>query len=74
MAVAAAILAALVVGAAGSAPGQPDTRSLLEQLGVDIPARALSAPPFSLSDLGGASVRLAHYQDRIVMLYFWTTY
>jgi len=72
--IAAVVLAAVLLGAAVPSLAQQDIRSLLEELWVDIPARALIAPPFSLSDLSGATVRLVDYQDRIVMLYFWTTW
>lgn len=47
---------------------------LLQELGVQVPSRAMSAPPFSLSDANGAQVRLGDYKGRAVMMYFWTTY
>lgn len=51
-----------------------DLRALLRELLIQVPAREVSAPPFSLSDPSGATVRLADYQGRPVMVYFWTTY
>jgi cytochrome oxidase Cu insertion factor (SCO1/SenC/PrrC family) len=51
-----------------------DARALLRELLIQVPAREVSAPPFSLSDTNGATVRLADYKGRAVMIYFWTTY
>jgi hypothetical protein len=54
--------------------GYEDVRALLRELSIQVPAREVNAPPFSLSDTGGAPVRLADYKGRAVMIYFWTTY
>ena len=51
-----------------------DVRALLKELLIQVPAREVNAPPFSLSDTNGAPVRLADYKGRAVMIYFWTTY
>jgi cytochrome oxidase Cu insertion factor (SCO1/SenC/PrrC family) len=51
-----------------------DVRALLRELSIQVPAREVSAPPFSLSDTNGAPIRLADYKGRAVMIYFWTTY
>jgi cytochrome oxidase Cu insertion factor (SCO1/SenC/PrrC family) len=51
-----------------------DVRALLRELLIQVPAREVNAPPFSLSDTNGAPVRLADYKGRAVMIYFWTTY
>jgi cytochrome oxidase Cu insertion factor (SCO1/SenC/PrrC family) len=51
-----------------------EVRALLRELSIQVPARELNAPPFSLSDTNGAPVRLADYKGRAVMIYFWTTY
>jgi cytochrome oxidase Cu insertion factor (SCO1/SenC/PrrC family) len=51
-----------------------DVRALLRELLIQLPAREVNAPPFSLSDANGAPVRLADYKGRAVMIYFWTTY
>lgn len=51
-----------------------DVRALLRELSIQVPAREVNAPPFSLSDTSGAPVRLADYKGRAVMIYFWTTY
>lgn len=72
--IAAALLAAVILGAAVPSLAQEEIRRLLEELGIDPPARALIAPLFSLQDVAGAPVRLRDYQDRIVMLYFWATW
>ncbi len=72
-AMAVASVAALVLLLA-PAVAEEDVRGLLQALGIDIPARPLMAPPFSLPDLRGVSVSLSDYRGRPVMLYFWTTY
>jgi len=51
-----------------------DVRALLGELLIQVPAREVNAPPFSLFDTSGTPVRLADYQGRAVMIYFWTTY
>jgi cytochrome oxidase Cu insertion factor (SCO1/SenC/PrrC family) len=51
-----------------------DVRALLGELLIQVPSREVNAPPFSLSDINGAPVRLADYKGRAVMVYFWTTY
>jgi len=51
-----------------------DVRALLRELSIQVPAREVNAPPFSVSDINGAPVRLADYKGRAVMIYFWTTY
>lgn len=64
---------ALLAPAAALA-GSEDVRALLRELLIQLPAREVNAPPFSLSDTNGAPVRLADYKGRAVMIYFWTTY
>lgn len=73
-AIAAGVLAAVLLAAAVPSLAQQEMRRLLEELWIDIPARSLIAPPFSLVDFSGAPVRLADHQGRLVMLYFWTTW
>jgi hypothetical protein len=51
-----------------------DVRALLGELLIQVPSREVNAPPFSLSGINGAPVRLADYKGRAVMIYFWTTY
>jgi len=51
-----------------------NVRGLLRELLIQVPAREVSAPPFSLSDTNGTPVRLADDKGRAVMIYFWTTY
>jgi cytochrome oxidase Cu insertion factor (SCO1/SenC/PrrC family) len=69
LAVAVAVLAPATVAAVSE-----DVRALLRELLIQVPAREVNAPPFSLSDTNGAPVRLADYKGRAVMIYFWTTY
>ena len=58
-----------------SAQGVTDeVRSLLGQLGMQVPSQAASPPSFSLPDLNGTPVRLADLKGRALMLYFWTTW
>jgi hypothetical protein len=64
---------ALLVPATSRAVDE-DVRSLLRELAIQTPSRAVNAPPFSLSDTSGGPVRLADYRGRPVMIYFWTTY
>jgi len=73
------MIASLAVVVARLAPkpalaDSEDVRSLLQELLIQVPAREVNAPPFSLSDTNGAPVRLADYKGRAVMIYFWTTY
>ena len=73
------MIASLAVAVAFLAPASSlavseDVRSLLQELLIQVPAREVNAPPFSLSDTNGATVRLADYKGRAVMIYFWTTY
>jgi cytochrome oxidase Cu insertion factor (SCO1/SenC/PrrC family) len=73
------MIASLAAAAAFLAPAaalavSEDVRALLRELLIQVPAREVSAPPFSLSDTNGAPVRLADYKGRPVMIYFWTTY
>jgi len=65
----AAVLAPAALLAAGD-----EVRSLLRELAIQMPSREVDAPPFSLPDVKGASVRLADYKGRAVLIYFWTTY
>jgi cytochrome oxidase Cu insertion factor (SCO1/SenC/PrrC family) len=67
------VAVAFLVPATSLAVGE-DVRTLLQELSIQVPSREVNAPPFSLSDTNGATVRLADYKDRAVMLYFWTTY
>lgn len=53
---------------------EEDVRSLLQVLSIQAPASEIAAPAFMLRDVNGATVRLADYQGRVVMLYFWTTW
>lgn len=70
------VLVAVVGGRlpARAEPVTPQLRTVLRELRVQLPKRPLPAPPFSLPDLNGAQVDLAHLEGRVVMLYFWTTY
>ena len=73
------MIASLIVAVAFLAPVtavavSENVRALLRELLIQVPAREVTAPPFSLSDTNGAPVRLADYKDRAVMIYFWTTY
>jgi cytochrome oxidase Cu insertion factor (SCO1/SenC/PrrC family) len=73
------MIASLAAAAAFLAPAaalavSEDVRALLRELLIQVPAREVNAPPFSLSDTNGAPVRLADYKGRPVMIYFWTTY
>jgi hypothetical protein len=72
-------IASLVVAVAFLAPAtslavSEGVRTLLQELLIQVPSREVNAPPFSPSDTNGATVRLADYKDRAVMLYFWTTH
>lgn len=67
-------VALAVVTAGPSAGGQDEVRRRLEALAMQIPARPLLAPSFTLPGLDGTQVRLADLQGRVVMLYFWTTW
>lgn len=51
-----------------------DLRQIFADLGMQVPAKPIRAPDFSLPGLDGATVRLADLQGRPVMLYFWTTW
>ena len=66
--------AAAFLAPAASLAVSEDVRALLRELLIQVPAREVNAPPFSLSDTNGAPVRLADYKGRAVMIYFWTTY
>jgi cytochrome oxidase Cu insertion factor (SCO1/SenC/PrrC family) len=68
-----AVLAVLVVPAALQA-AEDDVRSLLRELRIPVPPRAVTAPAFSLQDVNGKPVHLTDHKGRPVMLYFWTTY
>lgn len=68
------VLSLTVVMAGPSVAGQDELRRLLEALAMDIPARPLLAPSFTLPGLDGTQVRLDRLQSRLVMLYFWTTW
>jgi cytochrome oxidase Cu insertion factor (SCO1/SenC/PrrC family) len=67
------LVAALLAPATSLAVSE-DVRSLLRELSIQVPSREVGAPPFVLPDVKGASVRLADYKGRAVMIYFWTTY
>ncbi len=73
------LIASLAAAVAFLAPAaalavSEDVRALLRELLIQIPAREVTAPPFSVSGTNGAPVRLADYKGRAVMIYFWTTY
>jgi hypothetical protein len=73
------MIASLVMAVAFLAPVparavSEDVRALLGELLIQVPAREVNAPPFSLSGANGTPVRLADYKGRAVMIYFWTTY
>jgi hypothetical protein len=67
---AAALVAACMLGAPVAAPAAPDWASLAVQP-YEPPQ---PAPAFSLPDLDGNSARLADYRGRVVLLAFWTTW
>jgi cytochrome oxidase Cu insertion factor (SCO1/SenC/PrrC family) len=67
------LVAALLAPATSLAVSE-DVRSLMRELSIQVPSREVGAPPFVLPDVKGASVRLADYKGRAVMIYFWTTY
>jgi cytochrome oxidase Cu insertion factor (SCO1/SenC/PrrC family) len=67
-------LVAALLAPASSLAVSEDVRSLLRELSIQVPSREVGAPQFSLPDVKGASVRLADYKGRAVMIYFWTTY
>ena len=67
-------LVAALLAPANSLAVSEDVRSLLRELSIQVPSREVGAPRLSLPDLKGASVRLADYKGRAVMIYFWTTY
>jgi len=67
-------LVAALLAPANSLAVSEDVRSLLRELSIQAPSREVGAPQFSLPDLKGASVRLADYKGRALMIYFWTTY
>ena len=66
-------LAVLVIPVALQA-AEDKVSSLLSELRVPVPPRAVPAPAFSLQDVNGKSVHLTEYKGRPVMVYFWTTY
>lgn len=73
------MIASLVVAVAFLSPVaslavSEEVRALLRELLIQVPAREVNAPPFSLFDTNGTPVRLAEYKGRAVMIYFWTTY
>ena len=65
---------AALLAPANSLAVSEDVHSLLRELSIQVPSREVDAPQFSLPDVKGASVRLADYKGRAVMIYFWTTY
>jgi cytochrome oxidase Cu insertion factor (SCO1/SenC/PrrC family) len=68
------LVAAVLLWTLAARAGQDDVRGLLETLGIQAPPREVAAPAFALPDLTGKTVRLADYQGRTLMLYFWTTW
>jgi cytochrome oxidase Cu insertion factor (SCO1/SenC/PrrC family) len=74
MVIAAVVLVGILLGLASHPGADEETQRLLQALGVDRPARPMLAPPFTLPDLNGISIRLVDLQGRSVMLYFWTTW
>ena len=70
-----ALVWAWALSSPAAAQGVPDdVRSLLGQVGIQVPSQATSPPSFSLQDLNGTPVRLADLKGRTLMLYFWTTW
>jgi cytochrome oxidase Cu insertion factor (SCO1/SenC/PrrC family) len=51
-----------------------ETRRLMELLAIPYATRPATVPTFSLHDLKGNLVHLDDFRDRVVMLYFWTTW
>lgn len=75
----ASLIASLAVVVAVFAPPAPaalgeELRALLRELLIQVPSREVSAPAFTLPDVGGRRVRLADFQGQTLMIYFWTTY
>jgi hypothetical protein len=68
------LVAAVLLWTLAARAGQDDVRGLLETLGIQAPPREVAAPSFALPDLTARTVRLADYQGRTLMLYFWTTW
>lgn len=68
-----AVLAVLVVPV-GLQAAEDEVSSLLRELRIPVPPRAVTAPAFSLQDVNGKPVHLTDHKGRPVMLYFWTTY
>ncbi len=65
---------AVLVGPVALEAAEDEVRSLLRELRVQVPPRAVTAPAFSLQDVNGKPVHLTDHKGRPVMLYFWTTY
>lgn len=64
----------VLVGPVALEAAEDEVRSLLRELRVQVPPRAVTAPAFSLQDVNGKLVHLADHKGQPVMLYFWTTY
>jgi cytochrome oxidase Cu insertion factor (SCO1/SenC/PrrC family) len=68
----AAVVALCVL--AGTPAWATSDAELWEAMELDRPARSLEAPGFSLSDLDGQRTGLDAFKDRVILLYFWTTW
>ena len=65
----------LAAGFAGcSSPVLGPVRNVLGPVETDVPTAPVPAPDFSLQDLSGATVSLADYRGRTVLLDFWATW
>ena len=67
--------AAPAAEAGGDSPAPADAAAAqMEELGFQLPRRAVQAVSFDLQDLSGASHSLASYRGSLVFLNFWATW
>jgi hypothetical protein len=64
----------LLAGTTAAQVLDDETRRLMELLAIPYTTRPATVPTFSLHDLKRNLVHLDDFRDRIVMLYFWTTW